>query len=248
MEKNLKGRVKSGLFSYGLMLGYADPLIVEMAAYAGFDFIRIDCEHEMIDISAVKNMIITANHLNLPVIVRLSTLDDITRLLDFGVSGVIVPSVNSKEQAIEAVNLVKYGPIGARGMSGSARYLKYGETKLNPEEANERTLLVIQIETQEALNNINEILSVDGIDMVATGRGDLSQSLGYIGQPTHPKVIEAEDYVITQALKHNKIPNLLANTPERVSELKQKGVYCYSIGRDTEIIYKALKNHISLYK
>lgn len=245
---NIKERAK-GLTSFGLYINILDPAIVEMAVLAGFDFIRIDCEHMIFDNSTLVHMIRTANLLDMPVQLRVSSLNDVSSLLDFGVSGIMVPHVDSRERAIEAVNAVKYGTLGRRGMFGNARYLKYGDMKLSNciEAVNDEICLIVQIEDKEGLENIDDILSVDGVDMVATGKNDLSQSLGIPGQPGHPDVISAENFVIQKALEHNKIPTLLANTPERMKELKDKGVLCFVTGRDTVLLYNSLKNNISQY-
>lgn len=250
MTKKINERVEEGQYSYGLVLSLKDSAIIEMAAYAGYDFVRIDCEHDLFDHSTIANMISIANLLNTSIIVRISSLNDIPRLLDFGASGVVVPSINNKEEAINAVNFVKYAPLGSRGMFGNARYLKYGKENLkeNLRKANDEISLTIQIETKEGLDNIDEILSVEGIDMVATGKGDLSQALGYAGEPNHSRVLAAEDFIIKKTLKYGKIPNILASTPERVDMLKKQGVRCFSVGRDTVITIMALKNHLSLFK
>ena len=84
--------------------------------------------------------------------------------------------------------------------------------------------------------------------MVGSGRGDLAQSLGLVGQPSHPKVMEAEEYIVKKALEHGKLPNVLVNTPERVVELKKLGVLCFTIARDTALIYAAMKKHVASFK
>lgn len=249
MGKNIKKRAADGQVSLGLYVATTDPAIVEMAAYAGFDFIRIDCEHMLFDKSVVADMIRTANNIDLPVFVRVSSLDDITGLLDFGASGLIVPGVSSKEDALRAVGLTKYAPLGERGMSTCGRCLKYGHIAQKDylSEANEQVSLIVQLETKEALANIDDILSVAGIDMVATGKSDLAQSLGVIGQPNHPQVVEAENIVVTKALEYGKIPTLMGDTPEKVAELIKRGVLCVTVGYDTKLILKALKDYMGKF-
>lgn len=251
MEKNLRARAKAGQISYGLMLSMSDPAVVEMAALAGYDYVRLDCEHTLFDYSTMVDMIRTANLLNLPIMVRISSQDDVTRLLDAGISGIMMPGVNNKAEAINAVNLVKYAPLGARGMFKGSRAYKYGDVDLTAavsEEVNKQISLIIQIESKEGLDNIDEILSVDGIDFVATGRNDLSQSLGLIGQATHPKVMAAEELVIKKCVQYGKFPNLLASSPARVAELKKMGVVTFTVHRDTNMLYESMKKNIASFK
>jgi 4-hydroxy-2-oxoheptanedioate aldolase len=250
MTKNIKERAKKGLVSYGMYINLLDPASIEMAAYAGYDYVRIDCEHMLYDNLTLTNLIRTANLLDIPVQVRVPGLDDVSRLLDFGVSAIVVPHVCSKEVAMKAVNAVKYAPLGRRGMFGNARYLDYGDIKINDhlQKVNDEVSLIVQIEDKGGLENIDEIMSLEGIDMVATGKGDLSQALGFPGQTSHPKVLEAESLVIKKALDYGKAPILLAKTPERVAELKEMGVFCFGICRDTVLLYNSIKGHIVKFK
>jgi len=250
LEKNLKARAKAGQLSYGIMMSMTDPTVVEMAAYAGYDYVRIDCEHSMIDYSAMQSMIRIANSLSLPIFVRVSPQDDVTRLLDFGVDGIMIPDVNNKADAIAAVNLVKYAPVGERGMFKGGRAFRYGDVDVTPisKQVNEQISLIIQIESKEGLDNIDEILSVEGIDFVATGRNDLSQSLGFIGQATHPTVMAAEELIIKKAVEHGKFPNVLGTTPARIAELKKLGVLTFTVNRDIGMLYDTMKKNVALFK
>ena len=110
---------------------------------------------------------------------------------------------------------------------------------------NDRMQLIVQIESQNGLDHIDEILSLDGIDMVASGREDISQALGVPGQKDHPLVIEAENYILAKAFEHKKIPTLSVSSKERMQELWEKGVRCFSIGRDEDLCLKALKNQMT---
>ncbi len=245
-DGNLKKRIKKGDIVFGLYVNITDPAIVEIAYYAGFDFIRIDCEHTLYDYSIVANMIRTASNIGLPAFVRVSDASDITRLLDFGASGIIIPHVSTREKAVDAVNLTKFAPLGERGMFSASRAMQYGTEE--PIEfmsrANEEVSVIIQIEDQEALDNIDDILSVEGIDMIATGKGDLSQSLGVPGQPNHKKVLEAEEKVIQKAIEYGKMSTIIARTPERANALIKQGVSCISVGPDTSLLLKGLKDYL----
>lgn len=248
--KSIKERAAQGLDSYGLNIGMSDPVVIEMAAKAGYDFVRLDFEHMLFDYGSAANMIRTARLLDMPVQVRVPDLNHASALLDLGVSGLMVPHTSSKAIAEAAVSAVKYGPLGDRGMSGAARVLGFGEMKLNDYSkwANDYVTLIIQIEDKEGLENIDSILSVPGVDMVATGKNDLSQALGIPGQNSHPDVIAAENLVIRKALEYGKYPTLMVKNKKRLSELKEAGVHCFTISRDETLLVKAMKETLAEMK
>lgn len=250
MRKNLKERARQGMESYGINLAISDPVIVEMAARAGYDFVRIDCEHMLFDNMTLMNMIRTARLLDLPVQVRAANLGQAAALLDLGVSGLMIPHVSSREAAEEAVKAVKYAPFGQRGMTGASRALNYGQYTMTEYSswANEDISLIVQIEDKTALEHINEILAVQGIDMVATGKNDLSQALGFPGENGHPEVLAAEDMVIRKALEYGKIPTLLVKNRERLGKLKDKGVCCFTVDRDETLLYECMKERLNQLK
>lgn len=250
MRKNIKERAKQGLLSFGVNVALEDPVIIEMAARAGYDFVRIDCEHMMFSDDVIKNMIRTARLLDMPVQIRIADLGKATALLDLGVSGLMIPHVSNAEIAQRAVDMIKYAPLGHRGMTGASRALNYGEYTMNEYSkwANDDVAIIIQIEDQSGLDHIDEILSVPGIDMVATGRNDLSQALGIPGQNMHPDVLKAEDMVIRKAIEHGKIPTLLVKNKTRLEELREKGVRCFTLGRDESLLFENMSRVLNQYK
>lgn len=250
MTEKLREKIKNGEEYFGLYISIGNPASVELAALTGYDFIRIDLEHDLLSMSEVREMIRTATALELPVFVRVPSLSCVCALLDTGASGIIAPMIDSKEAAIAAINEVKYAPLGLRGMAGSQRCTKYGNIKLTDYRAiaNEDVLLCVQIETKSGVENIDEILSLEGIDMVASGRNDLSQSYGLPGQNTHPVVLAAEDTVLDRAIAHGKQPVLLVSSEKRKNELAAKGVRGFMLGRDTQLLRDAMKMNVQAYK
>jgi len=249
-KPNIPQRARQGLDSYGLNLSFHDCSVLEIAARAGYDFVRIDCEHMLFDYACLTEMIRTAKLLGLPLQLRVTDLRQASALLDMGADALMIPHVRNAEIAKQAVSLMKYSPLGERGMTGAARILNFGEIKLSDyaETANDRVALIVQIEDREGLEHIDEILSVPGVDMVATGKNDLSQALGVPGENTHPDVLAAEDMVISKALQYGKIPTLLVKNEKRIQELRAKGVHCFSIARDDSILYAAMKDKLQELK
>ncbi|MDF2724731.1 MAG: 2-keto-3-deoxy-L-rhamnonate aldolase [Paenibacillus sp.] len=204
-HNKLKARLHSsgGGTAYGVFIGFPSTQMVEMAAYNGFDAIVIDNEHGMLSAENVEHMVIAAELAGATPLVRVVSSDagEILKALDRGAHGVHVPQVDTKEQALSVVDAVKYPPIGKRGAAFSMRAARYGTVPIHDylPQANRETLVCIHIESDKAMGNLDEILSVPGIDMVYIGPTDLSVSLGYEGRIDHPEVMKAIDAIYKTA-------------------------------------------------
>ena len=239
----------------GLYIQSPDPIVVEMAKAAGFDFIRLDNEHILFDYSQIKELLRVAALLQMPCQIRVSDLTDVTKLLDAGATGIVVPDVNSPERARMAVSLTKYHPLGARGVynlpAPVGRYLTaagYGSFDEYVKAANDIVTLTIQVEDVKAAECIDEIVSTPGVDMIASGKGDISQSVGKPGKTDDPEVVEFEKLLIRKAIEHGKAPVMLARNPEYVSEMLKTGVKVFTAGPDELIFSNALKGFVKTYK
>ncbi len=207
MKKNpLKKILSEKRQTYGSWLTIPHLLIPEIMAKSGFDWLVIDMEHSPIGIIQAEEMVRIINLCELPAMVRVGENNPnlIKRVMDSGASGVIVPMVNSKEQARQAVSAVKYPPSGKRGV-GLARAHGYGTLFDDYKRWVEKESSVIaQIEHIEAVENITEILSVDGVDGFIVGPYDLSASLGVSGQFDHPAMLDALKMIKNAINKENK--------------------------------------------
>jgi 2-dehydro-3-deoxyglucarate aldolase len=191
-----------------------------MLAAAGYDWVVIDTEHGAINISEVMPLIIAIENRGAIPLVRLAWNDPIQAkvVLDSGAAGVLVPMVNSKEDAQLAVEATKYPPMGARG-TGLARAQDYGVAfDEYVRDANRDGLLIVQIEHIEAVNNIDEILSVPGIDGTFIGPYDLSMSMGMPGKLNDPEVETAKQRVLEATMEHGLVPGIHLVHPEKVGE------------------------------
>jgi 2-dehydro-3-deoxyglucarate aldolase len=207
LAQKIKEKMRRGEPSLGSWMSMAHPSIAEILAMAGYDWVVIETEHTAIDVSEVLRLIIAIEQRGAVPLVRLAWNDPIQAkaVLDSGAAGVLVPMVNSKADAELAVQMTKYPPLGFRGV-GLARAQGYGENFDDyVKNANADTLLIVQIEHKDAVANIEEILSVPGIDGTFIGPYDLSLSLGIPGQTTHPMVIEAKRKVLKATLSHGLI-------------------------------------------
>lgn len=178
----LKETLKTGKAKGVLIKIIDNPAINLLAKEAGMDFLFYDCEHGMISYEKLHDLILMGNASDIPSIVRVAQLSrrDVSQALDCGASGVMVPMIETKEQAEQLVAWSKYPPIGSRSYSGGANthYRPSGNHAANMRELNERTLTIAQIETVRGVENVEAILSVPGVDAAIVGPCDLGISMG----------------------------------------------------------------------
>ncbi|MBO5493551.1 MAG: hypothetical protein J6H20_08135 [Pyramidobacter sp.] len=235
----------------GLYMNFSDPAVVEMAKLAGFDFIRVDYEHILFDYKELKELVRTATLLDMPCQVRVSNIEDITKLIDQGVTGIVVPDVDTVERAREAVAATKMYPLGKRGQFPIGRFVRLAGCSTFQEYAqiaNDIVTLNIQIEDKKAIPHLDQIISLPGVDMVSSGKGDISQSMGKPGQLTDPEVLAMEDLLIKKALQHGKIPLMLAASPEFVKSKMAMGAKFFSVGPDEILLLNAFKDFVKKYQ
>lgn len=177
---------------FGMFVGITSPAIVEMCGYAGFDFVVLDNEHGPASIETTEHLIRAARCANVIPVVR-TVEHDILRILDIGASAIQVPQVNTAEQARRIVAAAKYPPMGSRGAAFSPRAAGYNFFGGQPhaKASNEGTSVIVMTETRQALDNLDEILTVPGVDAVFIGPNDLSFSMGHQGNQKHPEVVAA---------------------------------------------------------
>lgn len=191
-DTSFRGYLRENRPLVGFFTGITSPALVEMAGYANFDFVIIDNEHGPAAIETTEHMIRAARCAGIVPLVRVSGANpqEILRTLDVGAAGVQVPQVNTREQAKLVVDAVKFPPMGNRGVAYSTRAGGYGffGGLEHIQASNEHTVVITHIETVEAVNNLEAILTVKGIDVLFVGPSDLSVSMGYPGNPGHPEV------------------------------------------------------------
>lgn len=210
LARAIKDKMRRGEPSMGTWMSMAHPSIAEILAMAGYDWVAIETEHTAIDVSEVLRLIIAVEQRGAVPLVRLAWNDPIQAkaVLDSGAAGVLVPMVNTKADAELAVKMTKYPPLGIRGV-GLARAQGYGEHfDEYVQHANDDTLLIVIIEHKDAVANIEEILSVPGIDGTFIGPYDLSMSLGFPGQLGHPDCVAAKRHVLEATLARGLVPGI----------------------------------------
>jgi 4-hydroxy-2-oxoheptanedioate aldolase len=229
----MKAKIAAGEAAFGVSVMIPSPQVVEMVGHMGFDWVLIDCEHGTISLETVELMVMAAEATGITPIARpwINRPDAILRLMDRGVMGVQVPHVNCAADARCAVEAVKYHPLGTRGLAAGTRPAQYG---LGPsateyvEWVNRETLVCVQLEEEAALENIDEILEVEGVDVFFVGPSDLSQSMGYPGQKEVPEVQAAIDSAFARIVGAGKVPGSAGGTSAIVEYLDKGCLYVYT--------------------
>jgi 2-dehydro-3-deoxyglucarate aldolase len=200
-------------------MSMAHVSIAEILAGAGYDWIVVETEHTAIDVSQVLHLLIAIERAGAVPLVRLAWNDPVQckAVMDSGAAGVLVPMVNSRADAELAVRSIKYPPLGFRGV-GLARAQGYGQSfDEYVSRANDETLLIVQIEHAEAVEHIEEILSVPGINGTFIGPYDLSMSMGLPGQLDNPEVIAAKARVLSATLRQGLAAGIHLVHPDRAA-------------------------------
>jgi len=223
----IKRRLRDGKTAC-VLSGHHNSDMIDFLGQFGFDGIWIECEHGPVDWDEIGDMSRACDLWNMASIVRVSANEPwlITRTLDRGASGIVVPHVSTKAEAEQVVQSAKFGPIGLRGMYGSRR--SYGVSDYF-QKANEETLVVILIEEIEAIQNLAEILTVDNVDVFFVAPSDLAQTMGYTGQPNHPEVRAVIDGAIKQIAAAGRTAGALA-TDDNLDHYQEVGARFFLTG------------------
>jgi 2-keto-3-deoxy-L-rhamnonate aldolase RhmA len=219
--------------------------IAQIAKTAGFDTIYIDMEHNTLTLDATCQICIAAQQIGITPLVRVpaNTPDYICRVLDGGAMGVITPHVRSAAEARDMVELVKFPPVGHRSAGGALSQYQYRSFPITETNAamNDATSLVLMLETAAALENVEEIIAVEGVDMLMIGSNDLCGELGIAGQYDHPKLKAAFERTIAAARKVGKHVGVggLAARDDLMTQFVQMGARYVSTGTDMSFLMSA---------
>jgi len=227
-QNQTKRNLQAGRGVLGLFATIPSPELIEIWGYLGFDFVVIDAEHGPINEIVAANMIRAAEVAGITPLVRVPQNQPavILRFLDVGAQGVMVPQVNSREEAENVVKAVKYYPQGRRGMA-TARAGEYGLKTTTPEymaAANRETLVVVQIENVAGVENLAEILRVEGVDVAFVGPADLSQSLGVPAQWDAPVLQQTIAQVLAETKRAGRVAGMMANDAATINKYFAQGV------------------------
>ncbi len=249
MKNKTKAKLKSGGIAIGhFILEFDTPGIGQMAANAGCDYLLFDMEHSSFTQESIRRCVLSAKAADVTAVVRVPYTEYylMSRALDAGAEGLMIPRVETRDQALKIIDSTKYPPIGNRGAAFGIAHDDYKGVDIaaSARRANEETLIIVQTETAKAAENVDEILSVDGIDVAWIGQCDMSISLGIPGQYDHPDFLRAFDKVQNACEKHGVILGYLPlDVPEALA-MVDKGVRCIAYSADVFLYSIALKNDV----
>jgi 4-hydroxy-2-oxoheptanedioate aldolase len=250
MRKNLtKEKIQAGETAYGVFVNVSNPSIVEIIGHLGFDFALIDAEHGPMGLESCEEMIRAADAANTTPLVRIAMniQQNILRFLDMGALGVQLPLLNNKADVENVVRSVKYRPEGRRGLAGvrANSWGLAGPLGDYVQEANRQTLVIVQIETMEAVENLQEILTVPNVDVVFIGPNDLSQAMGYPGQTKHPEVQKMVERLAKEIHAAGKATGTVAYDAETLKLRKEQG-FKFIVYNVVAMIVKSGREYLQL--
>ena len=230
-------------------LGHYIPMYVKHAAHNGFDCIWLDLEHRNFSDRDVQALLVQSHLHDIDIMVRPATTEKtrLYRYLEDGAAGLMIPHVNTAEKARMLVDAVKYPPIGDRGLDGAGIDADFycGDTDAFVKGANEETFLVVQVETLQAVNSIDEIASVPGLDGIFVGPGDLGLRLKL--DPGKMTLEEAIERVATSCARHGKAWGLPVGTPEILKQRQRQGGQLLNHGGEFGAIMNMLRESIKAF-
>ena len=209
---SFKARLLAGETQLGLWMSIPSPVTAEALGYIGFDWLLFDTEHTPVEVAQLQPLLQAAQSGGSALAARPAWNDKvlIKKLLDIGAQTLLIPFVQNAEEARNAVEATRYPPEGIRGVAGLTRASRYGQAENYLDLANDQICMLVQIETQAAVDNLEEIAAVPGVDGVFVGPSDLSASLGYLGKPSAEPVQQALRSLAKRIDGMGKAPGILA--------------------------------------
>jgi 2-keto-3-deoxy-L-rhamnonate aldolase RhmA len=241
----LKNRLRSGEALLGSWLSVAHPTVAEVMGRAGYDWLIADMEHGILTLDALQTLLQVVDSTPAAALVRVPWNDQvlIKQVLETGPAGLIIPQVNTAEEAEAGVRAAMYPPRGIRGI-GCQRAAGFGACFTDYlQHANENLCIGVQIEHERAMQNLDAIADVEGVDLLFIGANDLSASMGLLGQPTHPRVLEAIQRVLETGRRAGVAVGLMASDPDDASRRFAEGFQFVGIGHDVGLLSQICRDH-----
>jgi 2-dehydro-3-deoxyglucarate aldolase/4-hydroxy-2-oxoheptanedioate aldolase len=243
--KGFRQRLQDGEVLLGQMvLELFTPGIAPMLAACDLDFVIFDMEHGRCDIGLLSEMVASCRGTDIVPLARVpdAKFAPLSRVLDIGAKGVMVPRVETRQQAEDIVSQLKYAPQGDRGVAlGVAHDLYRAGTPDFFAKANEEIAVILLLETAKAFENLDEIISVPGVDVAWMGHYDLTVSMGIPAQFDHPRFLSAMDELVAACQRHGVAPGFLPPTPESAVHWINKGFRAISLGSDIGVFLDGVR-------
>jgi 2-keto-3-deoxy-L-rhamnonate aldolase RhmA len=243
----LRIQLKAGRTTYGMWVTLESPNVLEAATALGIDWVVIEMEHGHLDWSDVVNHLRVVSGTQTAAIVRVPELrrEPIQRALDLGADGILVPMVSRAESLEQAFSLGRYPPRGVRGVAGE-RCVKWGlETADYLRTANDETLIIPLLETREAVEQVESILSVDGLEAIYFGPADMSASYGFLGQWEGGPVADSIRTMRELATARGIASGILARSRDEAVQRRAEGFQMIAIGADVNLMMSAIRDTLN---
>ncbi len=245
MAKNFKSMLREKEHLFGSFLQLPSLEVAEIFSYSGFEFLIIDNEHSVIDATISQNMLRAIDAAGSCALIRVADCTEtaIMKALDTGVSAIVCPGITNAQMAREVIWYSKYAPLGMRGACPGVRANRFGEGGISYyNRANQETAVVMLLEGKEAIEGIDEILDIEGIDAVFLGPVDMSMSLGVPGDAEHPKVEKAIRTIVGKAQRKHIATGMLCMNLESTKRWLDAGINIMAYSIDNLIIRDAVSS------
>ncbi|MFT3954592.1 MAG: aldolase/citrate lyase family protein [Piscinibacter sp.] len=231
----------------GTWIMSASPLLAEATGHAGFDWGVIDMEHAPLDMMEVVQVLQALSATKLVPIVRVPWNDAVMvkRVLDAGATTVMFPFVQNAEEAARAVAATRYPPKGMRGMAGMSRANRFGTVPNHFGTADKQMGVIVQLETVQALQQLEAIAAVDGVDALFIGPADLSGSMGHVGQTMHPAVMDRMSQAVMRCKAIGMPVGTIGGDPESVAQYRAAGFDYVAVGSDLGLFMQGARSAIA---
>jgi 4-hydroxy-2-oxoheptanedioate aldolase len=249
-QNPFKRALKAGKAQIGLWSSLSSNYSVEVIAGAGFDWLLLDTEHSPNDLESLLTQLQAAAPYATHPVVRVPWNDmvAIKRVLDIGAQSLLVPYVSTLEEAAAAVSYIRYPPAGVRGVAGTTRASRFGRVKDYARRAHEEICLLVQLETQRALDNLEAICAVEGVDGVFIGPADLHASLGHAGEIANPEVKPLIDEAIRRIRECGRAPGILTPNEADARHWLGCGALFVAVGADVGILARGAESLAAKFK
>jgi 4-hydroxy-2-oxoheptanedioate aldolase len=236
--------VRSGTPTLGTFIGTASPLVAEVCAAAGVDWVLLDLEHGAGGEEQVRDVVPAAGSYGVPTVVRVESAARIRtgRVLDSGAAGIMLPRLNTADEVAAAVRHLRYPPAGDRGVATYNRACRFGLDPGALDRANAEVLGVVQVESAAAVSDAEAIAALDGVDVLFVGPRDLSHDLGVPGDLSAPAFTEAIEHVLAASRRHSKACGLLVADGAAAARRLEQGWTFVAIGSDSTLLAAAVTN------
>ena len=250
-ENTFKQALAKGNAQIGLWLGLANPYCAELLAGSGYDWLVVDGEHAPNDIRSILAQLQALAPYPVQPVVRPPWKDivQIKQILDIGAQTLLIPMVETPEEAIEMVAAIRYPPSGIRGVgSGMARASRWNRVQEYLHKAEQDICLLLQVETCKGLDNLDAILTVDHIDGIFIGPSDLSATLGHLGNPEHAEVQQAIESSIAKIIASGKAAGILSENETLAHRYLDLGATFVAVGVDTSLLANSSEALLKKFK